>query len=283
MLSPRIAIFWLSASLFTLPAAAEPPSGSYALTVDGDSVVRLFQGGRNDTTGPECTDGQLPSGEPVCAPAYGYTNVQQSQVWASYRLYYGGALYDRIDFDFWGTLRASGKGMRAKLSVKLEGARTIDDVTTWLSGGGKVACRDDLTGAWEFTCTGKLAYCSSSEYGVEGTCEPRLFSFVFPEVRAPWRLELDLETDAAGKVRGQARAVLPTEDTRAIYYEAVGKYSSKTDTVSLKIRTDSGRPLSKLGLSKLRIADGRIVAGRLKYKLVGGQSGTFEIGAPAPD
>jgi hypothetical protein len=263
--------------LSAFSARAEPPAGSFALTIGGPdsptSQMRLLEGVRIPANACNNTN---PTVE-ICEETEVHTDAA-GDVTGAIRFTYTGTTQGVIEFLIDGTLKAAPGIAKSKLIFTPQGTLQVDGVgPSVVSGLGKGYCRDDITTGESFTCDSKIRLCFEDAFVSD--CD-RFFDFYeFAEQQAPWAFEFDLVTDERGLVTGSGLATLA--NGVEVEFTAKGKYKSKSDLSNVTFTGLGLGRKSKILIKGLQVVEGALFDGRVKFK-VAAQSGVYEIPLPPP-
>ena len=173
---------------------------------------------------------------------------------------------ETLDTKFSGKLRGSKGSTRVKHQLKLKG------IVQGVQVKGTAKIRGELnwsTGLFEFEISAKVC---SPGLG----CETIALADVAPlnPDAGLWTLYLDVVDLDGEKLGGTAIATLG--DGRTLTYEAQGKYSSKTDLWSLKLKGTGTAAGSSIKLKHVAMSGSKLQSGTITHKILG-HRGSYEL------
>jgi len=174
-----------------------------------------------------------------------------------------------LDGPLKGKLKGDGQtGLTSfSFSSKLSGELSNGGMPTAVSGSvgftGQINGAGMLTGSW----TGELCSKSAGCFDASPTPSPETLD------GGGWALVLTIEDLGSGKLGGTGNAVLG--DGTQCPYSISGKYSSKTDTASLKL-SPSNAACSGSSISFKNVRRAASLTGQMSYKLFG-QAGNVPV------
>lgn len=249
-------------------AAAEVPSGSYAIDIGAEQSILV-------PANVEASSCETADDVTICLSGELATNGAGVITGSGLATFTGGIEGD-LAIGFTGKVAGAATRPRVSLSLDLTGELTSDGVTLDVEASSRTKCGQDLL-AGGFACVGKMKLCAFY-HGQRVGCESGLINFEIEDDGGPWQLRLDLATDPAGVVSGTAEVELATGEIYA--YGVTGKYNARSGTADLRL-VGSGAALgSKLRLSKVSLLGGTATGGRLDFQ-VAGQKGKASLPAAA--
>jgi hypothetical protein len=251
----------IGVSIAWLPrAAAEVPSGAYAIQVNGDSGLVLPTGGAEVCDGGVCVSTDVTTDADGIVSGSGNVSIDS------------GATAD-IDLDLVG--RVSGTTAKPKLVLAFAAAGQANGVGVAGKGQLKCALGSDPNA---LDCTGKAKLCAF-QLGHKLGCEKLPFAAQVAFARQPFELDLDLQTVLAGTVTGEAGAQVGAITLAS--YVVKGKYKASTDASTLALKSQDPAQKTKVALKKVVLAAGGPTSGTAVFKLMG-QKGRVELPSIAP-
>src|SRR5258706_2227917 len=244
-------------------AQAAPPTSTYALEI-GDANEIWYPEGDAEF----CDSGD---NEGICALATGAAVDSLGQVSAAGEIRIH--LPDSLDADLPMTVAGASAGTTSKPTPKVEiaaeGLATLREPTGAVvmhsTARGKLACRNPLPHQPDFACRGRVRFCFDTLAFHD--CFAARIEVHLGAGGGRWTLRLDLATDGAGAVTGEASATLANGASET--------FVAMRDRT--KLRFASRTPLSKDGLTLDRRRDlYGVTQQKVKFKIAG-QAGEFTL------
>ncbi len=223
-------------------AHTEPPSGSYAIAIPGDPSIVVL----NEIDDSSC---ETADGVTICFSG-DLTTDGSGSIHGTGILGFSGEIDGELAGSFAGRLSGTAGNPRLRLAIVLEGELSSEGETLAVEATSRSRCAVDPF-AGGFACAGPIKMCVF-DGGRRLGCESENVEFYVEDDGGPWQLTLDLATDEAGVVTGTADVELSTG--QVLGHEVTGRYSSVTDTSSLRLVGVGSASGSKLRLASLSLA-----------------------------
>lgn len=239
-------------------ARAEPPSGSYAIDLPAEPGIVL----PTDLDEDDC---ETVEGVTICASGQ-LTTDGAGAIDGDATLAFSGEIEGELAGYFDGKVAGQAGDPRVTLSMLLEGELTSQGMPLEILASSRARCaRNALAGG--FDCSGSMKLCAYY-LGARIGCESERIAYFVEDDTGSWQLRLiGLTTAPDGSVSGTAEVEL--SNGQVFSYAVTGKYSSRTDSSSLRLAELGTARGSKLRLASVVLTGGAATAGSLDYQIAG--------------